>query len=409
MTMHEIKPKQVRALLLLLALVPFIPMVLMMRFVSEARKDESEAARSRAVTATQRTLATATASLEKHVATRPPLRPDEVRGFYRGLFEPGVELVVVDARAQVLSGPTLPAEKLIAETALEPLGNDWRLRVFLADDSALRASVREQFRIYGWTAIVLSLAIVAIAAAAALTVSQQLRIHELKNTSVATVAHELRTPLATMRMLVDTLREGRYRDEMQLREYLELISAENERLSRLTDHFLTHSRLERGTQKFVFAPVAPAAIAEQAIAALRAKLDAPDVTWKCEIAEPLPDVNADSQAIATALINLLENAWKYTGAEKRIALRVTRAGSDSVAFAVEDNGIGFDAAERKQIFEPFYQVDQKLSRTREGCGLGLSIVRDIVAAHRGRIEVESAPGQGSTFRLILPAVSATTT
>jgi signal transduction histidine kinase len=402
MTMHEIKPKQVRALLLLLVIVPFIPMVLMMRFISEARKDESEAARARAVSGYQQTLASATGSLERHTANRTtPMTPEEVRAFYRGLFEREVELSVADAAGRIVGGPTLPAEKLIAETPLEPLGTGWNLRLYLVDESALRAAVREQFRVYGWTAFVLSLAIFAIAAAAALTVNQQLKLHELKNTSLATVAHELRTPLATMRMLVDTLREGRYRDEVQLREYLELITAENLRLSRLTDHFLTHSRLERGVQSFVFAPVAPRVIVEQAMTAMKSKLEVPGVVWSLELIDPLPALTADREALVTVLINLLENALKYTGEEKRLALRVS-VENGRVIFALRDNGIGLADAERKQIFEPFYQVDQKLSRTQEGCGLGLSIVREIVAAHRGRIEIESAPGQGSTFRISLP-------
>jgi len=402
MTMHEITPKQVRALLLLLVVVPFIPMVLMMRFIAEARKDESEAARARAVSGYQRTLASAKSSLEKHIASRTaPMTPEEVRAFYRGLFEHEVELSVVDAAGRIVGGPTLPTTKLIAETPLEPIGKEWNLRLYLVDESALRAAVREQFRVYGWTAFVLSLAIFAIAAAAALTVNQQLKLHELKNTSLATVAHELRTPLATMRMLVDTLREGRYRDAAQLREYLELITAENLRLSRLTDHFLTHSRLERGAQTFVFAPVAPRDVVEQTVAAMKSKLEAPGVAWSLEIIDPLPDLTADREALVTVLINLLENALKYTGEEKRLALRVF-AEVGRVVFAVRDNGIGLADAERKQIFEPFYQVDQKLSRAQEGCGLGLSIVREIVAAHRGRISVESTPGEGSTFRISLP-------
>lgn len=405
MMMHEIKPKQVRALLLLLVIVPFIPMVLMMRFTAEARKDESEAARARAVSGYQRTLASATSSLEKHIASRTtPMTAEEVRAFYRGLFEREVELAVADGAGMIVSGPTLPAEKLVGESPLEPLGPEWNLRLYLVDESTLRAAVREQFRVYGWTTLVLSLAIFAIAAAAALTVNQQLKLHELKNTSLATVAHELRTPLATMRMLVDTLREGRYRDEAQLREYLELITAENLRLSRLTDHFLTHSRLERGAQTFVFAQVTPRAIVEQAVTAMKSKLEAPGVEWSLELIDPLPDLTADREALVTVLINLLENALKYTGEEKRVSLRVSAA-DGRVVFAVRDNGIGLADAERKQIFEPFYQVDQKLSRTQEGCGLGLSIVREIVAAHRGRIEVESAPGEGSTFRISLPTTS----
>jgi signal transduction histidine kinase len=402
MTIHEIKPKQVRALLLLLVLVPLIPMVLMVRFISGAQKDESETARERALSAYQRTLTAAGSSLEKHLATRTtPMTPDELRGYYRGLFESAVEICITDSEGRVVAGSAPPNAKQFAEAPLQHLGLEWAVRLYLVDDSALRAAVQEQFKVYAWTALVLSVAIFAIAAAAALTVNQQLKLHELKNTSLATVAHELRTPLATMRMLVDTLREGRYRDETQLRDYLDLITAENLRLSRLTDHFLTHTRLEHGQQTFTFAPTHPREIAEQAVTALRGKLEAPGCAWSLDLAEPLPEIVADRAAVVTVLINLLENALKYTGDEKRIALR-GRAEADRVVFMVSDNGIGLAPAERKQIFEPFYQVDQKLSRTQDGSGLGLSIVRGIVEAHHGQIEVESQPGAGSTFTVRLP-------
>jgi signal transduction histidine kinase len=103
----------------------------------------------------------------------------------------------------------------------------------------------------------------------------------------------------------------------------------------------------------------------------------------------------------TMLINLLDNALKYSGDEKRIRLRARREG-EVLVFVVEDNGVGLTTAERRRIFEPFYQVDQKLSRTRQGCGLGLSIVQAIVTAHRGQIEIASEPGQGAAFAVRIP-------
>ena len=406
MTLHEIKPKQLRALLLLLVLVPFIPMVLMLRFMLDALTGERDAAMERAAGVYQQTLVNAGPSLTKHLASKPGgQRPEDARNFYRGLFDREIEVAIAEAGGSIVAGPSVPPGKLVAQSQLRHLDLPWQVRLYLVDDSAIKETVRVQFKIYAWTALITVVAICAIAAAAGLTVSRQLRLHELKNTSVATVAHELRTPLASMRLLVDTLREGRCRTEEQRREYLDLIAAENLRLSRLTDNFLTHSRLDRGQHPFTFAPVALRGVIDQAVSALRAKLNAPGCDFTLDIVEPLPDLTADHDGLLTVLTNLLENALKYTDDEKRISLRA-RATSNTVVFTVTDNGVGLTRTERKRIFEPFFQTDQKLTRAREGCGLGLAIVREIVTAHGGAIDVESEPGNGSAFMVTLPIKNA---
>ncbi len=406
MTLHEISPKQLRALLLLLVLVPFIPMVLMLRFMTDALEGERDAAWERIVSTNHRALLSAAAAHQKHLATQAtPPTPEELRRFYRDVFEPIVEIDIFDSTGRIVAGPSPPKGRLIAQTRIEHHKISWTVQIYLTNQGPLHQAVREQFKVYAWTALVLSVAICAIAAAAGMTVHRQLRLNELKNNAVATVAHELRTPLATMRMLVDTLREGRYRSETQLREYLELIHTENLRLSRLTEHFLNHSRLAHGLYDFTFSAVPLRTITEAAIAPLRARLDAPDCTFTLDLAEPLPEIVADRHGLVTVLINLLENALKYTQESKRITLRA-RGDRLSAVLVVEDNGVGLTATERKHIFEPFYQADRKLSRIREGSGLGLSIVHAIVTAHRGRIEVASKPGNGSSFTITLPLIPA---
>ena len=401
-TLHEIKPKQLRALLFLLVLVPFIPTVLMIRFMLDALEGQREAIMERTVSVYQQTLVNAGPSHAKHLATATGgQQAENVRAFYRELFDREIEVVITDATGHILAGPAIPRGKVIAHAEPRQLDPPLQARLYLVDDSAIKEAVRVQFRIYAWIALITVIAICAIAAAAGLTVSRQLRLHELKNTSIATVAHELRTPLASMRMLVDTLREGRCRTDEQRREYLDLIAAENLRLSRLTDTFLTHSRLDRGQHAFTFAPTAPRAVIDQAVSALRAKLHAPGCHFTLDVVEPLPEITADRDGLLTILTNLLENALKYTGDEKRITLR-TRSTSDAIVFTITDNGVGLIRAERKRIFEPFFQADQKLTRAREGCGLGLAIVREIITAHGGAIEVESEPGQGSAFIVTLP-------
>jgi signal transduction histidine kinase len=204
-----------------------------------------------------------------------------------------------------------------------------------------------------------------------------------------------------MRLLVDTLLEGRTRDEQHAEQYLQMIARENERLTRMIEHFLSFSRMERNKNAFKMAPTSPEAIVENAIDSVCTKYKARECLLETEVAENLPDISADPDAITTVLINLLDNACKYTDADKRILLSVF-AEAGEVCFAVSDNGIGLSRRQIRNIFGSFYQVDNSLARTTEGCGLGLSIVQFIVNAHKGHIDVESEPGQGSTFTVRLP-------
>ena len=406
MTIHEISPKQLRALLVLLVLVPFIPLVLMLRFMTDALEGERDAARERFSSNAQRTLSTAAVSFDKHLAGRTdPVQPEELRNLCLDLFDRTVDVTIRDSTGLLVAGRSAAPGRLVGQTSIKHLGAMWIAQAWLVDESVLQREVRDQFKVYAWTALVVAIAICAIAAAAGLTVNQQLRLHELKNTSVATVAHELRTPLATMRVLVDTLREGRYRNEEQLREYLDLLHSENLRLSRLTEHFLTHSRLARGQYQFSFSPVPVEAVVEPAVAALQTKLSAPGCTFTVDLAKPLPEMMADHDSLVIVLINLLENALKYSGDEKRITLHARRD-KDELVLVVEDNGLGLTAEQRKRVFEPFYQADQKLSRSRAGCGLGLSIVQAIIKAHRGYIEIASEPGAGAAFSIHIPLAHA---
>jgi signal transduction histidine kinase len=162
--------------------------------------------------------------------------------------------------------------------------------------------------------------------------------------------------------------------------------------------------MERNKYSFKFREVRPDEITELAVAAVKERFQTPDCHFELDIAPGTPSLIADPDALSTALINLLDNAYKYTDGEKRITLRAS-AQNGRLFFAVGDNGIGLSSSETKKIFRRFYQVDQRLSRNSSGCGLGLSIVEFIMNAHGGSVRVESQPGKGSTFTLIIPAGS----
>jgi signal transduction histidine kinase len=281
----------------------------------------------------------------------------------------------------------------------------WAIQLFFKGGDVLERAASEQIAIYTWTGVLFIVLILASGAVAARSIGHQVRLNKLKNDFIATVTHELKTPLASMRVLVDTLLEGNYRDQSQVTEYLQLVSRENERLSRLIDNFLTFSRMERNKQAFQMRPVSPVSIARAAAEAVKTKLGRGHCCFETEIPDQLPEIRADHDAMVTVLVNLLDNAYKYSDDEKRIKLSVAGDEGGSVRFTVTDNGLGIPRRALKKIFQRFYQVDRSLTRRAEGCGLGLSIAKFIVDAHQGTISVESKPGQGSTFTVIIPTTA----
>ena len=148
----------------------------------------------------------------------------------------------------------------------------------------------------------------------------------------------------------------------------------------------------------------PAAIARDAAEAVKTKFSMSECKFEVNIPEDLPQVNADRDALITVLVNLLDNAYKYSYDNKQIELRVSSEDS-LVCFSVSDKGRGMSRRAVRKIFNRFYQADSSLSRHVEGCGLGLSIAKFIVDAHKGTISVESKPDKGSTFTVKLPACS----
>jgi len=277
----------------------------------------------------------------------------------------------------------------------------WEIRAVLAGADPFADAARRQNVLYLWAAGLGIAGVLVIALIIAGYLGRQMRLARLKNDLIATVSHELKTPLSSMRVLVDTLLAGRVRDEGQAGEYFQLIAKENERLSRLIDNFLTFSRMERNKVAFEREPVRVAEVIAPAVAAVRDRFDAPGCRLDVDVADDVPMIVGDRGALVTVLLNLLDNAHKYTGQQKQVTVRARRQ-DGGVRIEVRDNGVGLSRRAVRRVFDRFYQVDQHLSRGAGGCGLGLSIVRFVVGAHGGDIEVASRPGEGSTFTVVLP-------
>ena len=310
----------------------------------------------------------------------------------------GIRVEVLPPGKSADSKPVIPAEP-----ASDRLPG-WQLALVNTGPDPFQELQDRQYALYLWVAFLVTSAVVLLALIAVRLISRRLRLAGMKADLVAVVSHELKTPLSSMRLLVDTLLDDSAPDAQKTREYLELISRENTRLSLLIANFLAFSRMERNKYSFEFAPVRAEDVVRAAVNAAGERFHQPGCELQVEVTPNLPEVRADQGALVAALVNLLDNAYKYTLAEKHIMLRAF-AKNGHVCLEVRDNGIGIPSQEIKKIFHKFYQADQRLSRTGEGCGLGLSIVHFLVEAHDGSVQVSSEPGKGSTFTVALEAMT----
>lgn len=310
------------------------------------------------------------------------------------------ECCIYDEKGVLVAGPRIERPPFIKMPLKSGYLAGWTVALYI-DDSAFETAARRQQMVYSWTAVLIIVLMAIVGATLAGLVLREAKLNRLKNDFIATITHELKTPLASMRVLVDTLLEGRCDNEGQKTEYLELIARENLRLSRLIDNFLTFSRMERHKQAFDMVKTAPAEIAQSAVEAVRTKFNHGCCQFTVTLEEYLPAVMADKDALVTVLVNLLDNACKYSYDEKHIALSVFQE-DRWVCFRVKDSGIGMTRRQMRKIFDRFYQADTSLARRVEGAGLGLAIVKFIVEAHKGKITVDSKLGNGSVFEVKMP-------
>ena len=231
--------------------------------------------------------------------------------------------------------------------------------------------------------------------------SREMNLARLKSDFVANVSHELRTPLALIRLYAETLELGRLTAKEKYQEYFRIIREESERLSALINNILDFSRIEAGRKEYEFKETDLGELVRTTLEAYRFQIEQNGFAFEEKIAADIPPVNVDREAIARSLLNLVNNALKYSKDHKYIGVSLYRS-NGSVKLEVADHGIGIAPAEQEKIFEKFYRCGDPLVHNTKGSGLGLSLVRHIAQAHGGNVSVESTPLSGSKFTIALP-------
>ena len=232
-------------------------------------------------------------------------------------------------------------------------------------------------------------------------VRREVTVARLRSEFVSAVSHELKTPVTSIRMFAETLRMHGTERTDQRTEYLDTIVCESERLSRLLDNVLEFSKLDRGVKQYRPKPDSLADIVRASAGTMRYPYEREGFQLELDIAEDLPEVTVDRDAIEQAILNLLTNAMKYSGEERDVRLSLRR--DDGYALIeVTDHGVGIAPDQIEHIFERFYRARAPEGNGASGTGLGLTLVQHIAEAHGGHVRVESEPGQGSTFSLRLP-------
>jgi signal transduction histidine kinase len=277
----------------------------------------------------------------------------------------------------------------------------WEIAAYLLNPAKLDQSARLLKLTFGLLICILVLAIGVGSWLIVTDLNRQLALARQKTDFVSNVSHELKTPLTSIRMFSELLAEGRVPDAARQRSFLQIITAETARLTRLINNVLDFARLERGENKYSFQTCDLAGLVRDAVETYRPELERAGFTMKCELPATTALINGDRDALAQVLLNLLSNAEKYSEAGKEIMVKL-EPNPASVQVQVLDRGPGVPHGSEEKIFEKFYRAHDALSSGIQGSGLGLTLARQIARAHGGDILYEPRPGGGSCFTLRLP-------
>lgn len=311
---------------------------------------------------------------------------------------------VVDEEGRIIFGPPLRSSEFTVGVRFPTTLYNWRVQVSPLASEELASRIQNR-RLLEITMVSLSGIIIVVGAFAMVLVAEkERRVSALKSEFVANVSHELKTPLALVRMFAEMLQSGRVASDAKKQEYLDIIVRESERLSQLIENVLDFARLERGRGSYEFAEGDVGDAVTRAANVYRYRAEREGVDLVVDVEQALPRAEIDERAIQLAVVNLVDNALKYAPEGEAIKVRVGRH-DGGVRVDVTDQGPGIPPEDRLRIFERFVRLPSGTTEKNRprGSGIGLALVKHIAVSHGGAAWVESEVGKGSTFTFTVPA------
>jgi len=314
-------------------------------------------------------------------------------------------LTVLDEAGRPLITPTEGAPRdwrrpFVAREVSELLPR-WEAAVYLADPNLIRSRANLTAGILWALVLIFLLSILAGGTLVLRTLRSEMEMARQKTTFVTNVSHELKTPLTSIRMFAEMLKEGRQPDPRRRGEYLELMVSETDRLTRLINNVLDFSKLERGQKQYTRKLLELNRLAQDLVHSQRLRLEHNGFKVAFQAASEPVFIRADEEAVKQAALNLLSNAEKYSETVREVEVEVASQGGQAF-LRVKDRGVGISPAQAKKLFQEFYRADTSLTSRTKGTGLGLSIARRLVRDQGGDISYAPRPGGGSVFEIRLP-------
>ena len=303
-------------------------------------------------------------------------------------------------------GPLLGSAEQKAGNMFSQDAIGFEVKLFLTSRAEMLAAERHRAKLFG--GLVLGAALTAFIGlrSARRAFYRQAQLNELKTNFVSSVSHELRAPIASVRLMAENLERGKIPEPARQTEYFRFIVQECRRLSALIENVLDFSRIEQGRKQYEFEPTNLIALTETTVKLMEPYAAEKGVALQLAAGNRQPadgnlELEVDGRALQQALVNLIDNAVKHSPKGETVTVAIS-ATAGAIDWSVSDHGPGIPEAEREKIFERFYRLGSELRRETQGVGIGLSVVKHIVEAHGGNILVESNMGSGSRFTIRLP-------